>query len=95
MANRNSNRVVFYVRPDASGERWVVSSENGNFRQEFDTKGRGGKICEAKSTAEDLAQVRVHRSDGNMDYESTYGEDPPDTPARKHTNATYQAGESL
>jgi hypothetical protein len=80
MANRNSNRVVFYVSPDASGERWVVSSENGNFRQEFDTKEEAEKSAKQKAQREDLAQVRVHRSDGNMDYESTYGEDPPDTP---------------
>jgi hypothetical protein len=30
-----SNRTVYYVVPDASGRKWVVSQENGSFRQEI------------------------------------------------------------
>ena len=38
MASRNSERAVYHVTPDASAERWIVSLENSNFRQEFETK---------------------------------------------------------
>lgn len=76
MANRNNERVVYHVTPDASGGRWVVSQENAEFRREFDTKEEAEKFAKDRAGQAALAQVKVHKRDGNMDYESTYGEDP-------------------
>lgn len=80
MAKRNSERVVFHVTPDASDTRWIVSRENADFRREFDRKEDAEKFAKESAQREKLAQVKVHRKDGNMDYESTYGEDPRNIP---------------
>jgi len=80
MASRNSERAVYHVTPDASAERWIVSLENSNFRQEFETKRAAEKFAKEAAQNNGLAKLKVHRKDGNMDYESTYGEDPRDIP---------------
>lgn len=33
-----SDRTVYHVVPDASGDAWVVSQEDGEFRGELETK---------------------------------------------------------
>ena len=82
MANqsKNNERVVYHVTPDASAERWVVSREDADFRREFDTKEEAETFAKQRAQREELAQVKVHKRDGNMDYESTYGEDPRNIP---------------
>jgi hypothetical protein len=82
MANQNKNneRVVYHVTPDASANRWVVSREDADFRREFDTKEEAEIFAKQRAQREELAQVKVHKRDGNMDYESTYGEDPRNIP---------------
>lgn len=76
--NKDNERVVYHVTPNASAERWVVSQENAEFRREFDTKKDAEQFAKERAQRERLAQVKVHKQDGNMDYESTYGEDPRD-----------------
>jgi Uncharacterized protein conserved in bacteria (DUF2188) len=44
-----SNRTVYHVVPNASGEKWVVSQESGSYKQEFATK----------KEAEDFAKERA------------------------------------
>jgi hypothetical protein len=80
MASRNMGRVVYHVSPEASANRWVVSQENGLFRREFDTKEEAADFAKRKAQLEKLSQVKVHKRDGTMDYESTYGDDPRDVP---------------
>ncbi|MER3497442.1 MAG: hypothetical protein C4308_01780 [Chitinophagaceae bacterium] len=80
MAERNNERVVYHVGPDASGERWVVSQGNAEFRREFNRKEEAERFAKDRARQERLAQVKVHKADGNMDYESTYGGDPRDIP---------------
>ena len=80
MPLRNTERAVYHVTPDASAERWIVSLENSNFRQEFETKSAAEKFAKEAAQNNGLAKLKVHRKDGNMDYESTYGEDPRDIP---------------
>ena len=73
-----SDRTVYHVVPDAAGEQWVVSRENDNsFRQEYRTKDEAEQAAKERARDEEPSQVKVHRADGNMDYESTYGQDPP------------------
>lgn len=71
MAERNSGRQVFHVSPNSSGERWVVSQENAEFRKEFERKEEAEEFAKEKAKAANLAQVKVHTKDGNMEYEST------------------------
>jgi hypothetical protein len=76
-----SNRTVYHVVPNASGDKWVVTQENAQFRQEFDTKQNAVDFAKDRARGQEPAQVKVHKSDGNMEYESTYGEDPARSPS--------------
>lgn len=77
---RGNGRKVYHVVPNASAERWVVSEENAEFRREFDTKAEAEEFAKGRAQEADLGQVKVHTKDGNMEYESTYGEDPERSP---------------
>ena len=76
-----SNRTVYHVVPNASAEAWVVSQENGGFKQEFKTKEEAVDFAKDRARGQEPSQVKVHKQDGNMEYESTYGEDPARTPS--------------
>lgn len=72
-----SNRQVYHVVPNADQSRWVISRENDdNFREEYDTKAEAEEAAKTRARSEEPSQVKVHKRDGNMEYESTYGEDP-------------------
>lgn len=76
-----SNRTVYHVVPNADQSRWVVSRENNDsFREEYDTKDEAERAAKERARSEEPSQVKVHRHDGNMDYESTYGDDPARSP---------------
>lgn len=81
MAQTTKDRVVYHVVPNSSGERWVVSQEKAEFRREFDTKDEAVEFAKDRARKEELGQVKVHKKDGNMEYESTYGEDPRRSPS--------------
>lgn len=80
VASKKNGRVVYHVVPDASGDKWLVSQENASYRTEHETKDEA--VQEAKRLAQEaeLGQVKVHKKDGNMEYESTYGDDPRRSP---------------
>jgi hypothetical protein len=76
-----SDRSVYHVVPNADQSRWVVSRENNDsFREEYDTKDDAVRAAKERARGEQPSQVKVHRLDGNMEYESTYGEDPASSP---------------
>jgi nucleotide-binding universal stress UspA family protein len=77
---RMSDRVVFHVVPNASADAWLVTQEGGGRREEFRSKEEAVEAARKLAERAPLAQVKVHRKDGNMDYESTYGEDPRNIP---------------
>jgi hypothetical protein len=77
-----SNRTVYHVVPDASADRWVISRENeDSFREEYRNREEAVDAAKARARGEEPSQVKVHRSDGNMEYERTYGDDPRQTPS--------------
>ena len=80
MAQATKERAVYHVVPNSSGERWVVSQENAEFRREFDTKEEALAFAKERAKSAELGQVKVHKQDGNMEYENTYGQDPPEYP---------------
>jgi len=76
-----SNRTVYHVVPNASADRWVVSIEgDDSFRKEFDRKDDAVLDAKRRASEQKPAQVKVHKKDGNMEYESTYGDDPRKIP---------------
>ena len=81
MAQATKERVVYHVVPNSSGERWVVSQENAEFRREFDTKEEAVEFAKERAKSAELGQIKVHKQDGNMEYENTYGEDPRRSPS--------------
>ncbi len=81
MAQATKERVVYHVVPNSSGEKWVVSQERAEFRREFETKDEAVQLAKELARKEELGQVKVHKKDGNMEYESTYGEDPRRSPS--------------
>ena len=75
-----SDRTVYHVAPNASAEKWLVTEEGGSTREEFATKEEAVNAAKQRAQRKALAQVKVHKKDGNMEYESTYGEDPRRSP---------------
>ena len=72
-----SNRTVYHVSPNADQSGWIVSREkDDSFREEFSTKEEAERAAKERARGEEPSQVKVHKGDGNMEYESTYGEDP-------------------
>jgi hypothetical protein len=75
------NRTVYHVVPNADQSRWVVSREKDDtFREEYDTKAEAEAAAKQRARGEEPSQVKVHKLNGNMDYESTYGDDPASSP---------------
>jgi len=81
MATKTRERKVHHVVPNSSAEKWLVRQENASFRREFDTKEEAIEEARKLAQSAELGQIKVHRKDGNMEYESTYGEDPPEYPS--------------
>ena len=75
-----SNRTVYHVVPDAGGDRWLVTEENAEFREEYDTKAGAVEAAKTRARHAEPSQVKVHTQDGNMEDESTYGDDPRQSP---------------
>ena len=78
---KTKERTVYHVVPNSSAEKWLVTQENASFRREFDTKEEAVEEARRLAQAAELGQIKVHKKDGNMEYESTYGEDPRRTPS--------------
>lgn len=77
-----SDRKVYHVAPNADQSRWVISREgDDSYREEFDTKDEAVEAAKSRARGTEPSQVKVHKLDGNMDYESTYGDDPPRSPS--------------
>ena len=77
-----TNRTVYHVVPNSSADAWVISRENDDtFREQYPTKEDAVTAAKERARGEEPSQVKVHRSDGNMEYESTYGEDPRRSPS--------------
>ena len=81
MAQKNNDREVYHVVPDSSANRWVVSQENNDFRRELDRKEEAVDFARDRAKSAQLGQIKVHKQDGNMEFESTYGEDFERTPS--------------
>ena len=75
-----SDRTVYHVVPNADQSQWLVTQENAEFREEYDTQEQAVEAAKNRARGEEPSQVKVHKLDGNMEYESTYGDDPSRSP---------------
>ena len=80
-ASKANGRVVYHVVPNSSADKWVVSQENADYRSEHDTKEEAVEEARRLAQKAELGQIKVHKRDGNMEYESTYGDDPRRSPS--------------
>jgi hypothetical protein len=77
-----SDRTVYHVVPNADQSKWLVTREKDKeFREEYETKSSAEEAAKERARGEEPSQVKVHLQNGNMDYESTYGDDPRETPS--------------
>ena len=75
------DRTVYHVMPIADASRWVVSREDDDsFREEFSSKEEAVQSAKSRARSEEPSQVKVHKKDGDMEYESSYGNDPRHAP---------------
>lgn len=77
MSKKKSRRVVYRVKPRRG--RWILSSPG--LRKFFDTKAEAVALGRAiaRSMWEDmgnLSQLVIHKADGKIQTEHTYGADP-------------------
>lgn len=76
-----ANRTVYHVVPNSDASKWVISRENDDqFREEYETKAEAEEAATRRAKGEEPSQVKVHLENGNMEYEHTYGDDPPEIP---------------
>jgi Uncharacterized protein conserved in bacteria (DUF2188) len=75
-----SDRTVYHVVPNADQSKWLVTRENDDgFKEEYATKIQAEHEAKQRARRQEPSQVKVHLANGNMDYESTYGQDPPES----------------
>ena len=76
------NRTVYHVVPDSAADHWLVTQENNSgFRESYPTKAEAVTAARQRAEGQEPSQLKVHTQDGNMEYESTYGEDPSRFPS--------------
>jgi hypothetical protein len=74
-----AERKVYHVNP--SGRSWKVEREGGS-RPEAVSEDKDQAIERARelATSGELGQVIIHRQDGTIEKEYTYGKDPRSKP---------------
>lgn len=71
-----SNRKVYHVTKNKN-EGWDVKKENATrATKNLDTKDEALKVAKELAKNADLGQVIVHKQDGKIQTEYTYGKDP-------------------
>jgi hypothetical protein len=70
-----SNRKVFHVVPD--GDKWKVKGENAERAIKiFDDKANAVDFGRDIAKNQPLGQLVIHKGDGTIQEERTYGKDP-------------------
>jgi hypothetical protein len=69
-----ASRRVFDVSPD--GDRWKVQERQGGEKQSHETKEEAVQAARALADEAQPSQVVIRKSDGQIEEERTYGNDP-------------------
>ena len=67
---------VFDVRPSAAADKWQVAEEGVDSPEEFDTREQAIEAAKKLAQAHGPSRLRVHSSDGRVEHETSYEEDP-------------------
>lgn len=76
-----TDRTVLHVSPFANS--WKVKTEGAGpyeFEAVMDTKAEAVRVAKEQARAQQPSQVIIHNSDGKIAEESTYGDDPVESP---------------
>lgn len=71
--------VVHVTHPKREGG-WDVKKEGAASKQHFETKEPAVDAAKRIAKAADLGQVKIHKEDGTIQTEHTYGKDPEKSP---------------
>jgi hypothetical protein len=76
-----THRTVYHVLPDSAPDQWVVIQENdARLRDRYRTKADAVAAARQRAEGHEPSQLKVHTSDGSIEYESTYGGGPVRVP---------------
>lgn len=76
---RKNGRKVYHVSPDQGG--WMVKAEGGSRKLSTHShKPEAVAAARERAQSDNLGQVIVHKKDGTIQTEYTYGADPRDIP---------------
>ncbi|WP_313913796.1 DUF2188 domain-containing protein [Tahibacter sp.] len=82
--NTANGRTVYHLVHRNADSRWHLAVENGKDVSDWTTKHEaeqeGERLGNAHQQRGELAQLIVHRQDGSIEREYTYGKDPRRTP---------------
>ena len=79
-----SERRVFYVRREETAGKWVVTEAGDeSTRSEFESSAEAVEAAKKLAQAHGPSRLLVHKTDGSLDYETTYDEDPLVTELQK------------
>jgi len=77
-------RTVYHLVHKNADDRWHLSQVGGKDVSRWDTKAQalteGERLGHEHLRRGELAQLVIHREDGSIEKEYTYGEDPRRTP---------------
>ena len=81
METETSKRRVYHVVHDKKSDQWRIEREGSErATARADTKDEAVRIASRMAEESELGQVIVHRTDGSIEKEYTYGDDPRRTP---------------
>jgi uncharacterized protein DUF2188 len=75
-----ARRTVVHVTPSKREGGWDVKKEGGGTKQHFETKPPAVEQAKHIAKDADLGQVKIHKEDGTIQTEHTYGKDPEKSP---------------
>lgn len=73
-------RTVLHVSPARGGDGWELKQERSSERKQFALKAEAIEAGRKRARSAPLGQLIVHRRDGSMQTEWTYGSDPRRSP---------------
>ena len=73
-----TQRIVYLVLPESAGSRWLVLREHNRwFRETYRTRAEAVAAGRSRAEGHEPSQLKVLTSDGQLEYQCTYGSVPP------------------
>ena len=68
-----THRTEYHVRPNATGDFWLVIQEHGGYREQFNGKDDAVRHALQLAQEQEPSDVKVYTHDGRLDCERSYG----------------------